>query len=157
MTNETLERQIIGLVAADRIEMPISSMSGKLKRMKPKLASAIDLGDTSYSGDRVYARITTDETMKARGLKEGISEFETLYPAHGKILREIIEEKRAEKEVNLYFGVNPGCRLTADDYLDVMSNLGFSEIQARNLYEPLIETSRKISKKRDEERSILIG
>jgi hypothetical protein len=53
--------------------------------------------------------------------------------------------------------MNDGCRLTADDYLGVMANLGFTEAQARNLYEPLIVTSRSISKKRDEERSILIA
>lgn len=52
--------------------------------------------------------------------------------------------------------MQPGCRLTADDYLGVMTNLGFTEAQARNLYEPLIEASRQISKKRSEERSILI-
>ena len=41
MTNETLERQIIQLIATDRIDIPISSMSGKLKRRKPKLAEAV--------------------------------------------------------------------------------------------------------------------
>lgn len=35
------ERQLIELIATDRIEMPISSMSGKLKRQKPKLAQAV--------------------------------------------------------------------------------------------------------------------
>ena len=62
-----------------------------------------------------------------------------------------------ERESHLYFVVNPGCRLTADDYLGVMANLGFTEAQARNLYSPLIETSRAIAKKRDEERSVMLG
>ena len=37
---EQLERQFIEIVAMDRIDRPISSMSGKLKRQKPKLAKA---------------------------------------------------------------------------------------------------------------------
>ena len=70
----------------------------------------------------------------------------------------MIEETRAAKETNLYFGIQAGCRLTSDDYMGVMTNLGFTEAQARNLYEPLIEASRTIAKKRAEgERSILIG
>jgi hypothetical protein len=157
-TNETLERQIIGLVAADRFEIPISSMSGKLKRMKPKLAQAIDVPGNNYSGERVYARVDSQSTTEtARTMREAINYFAEHYPRHGKILNGYIEESRAAKETTMYFGVNPGCRLTADDYLGVMANLGFTEAQARTLYAPLIETSRSIAKKRDEERSILLG
>ena len=34
---EQIERQIIELIATDRIDIPVSSMSGKLKRKKPSL------------------------------------------------------------------------------------------------------------------------
>ena len=34
--NEELERRVIQLIATDRIEVPISSISGKLKKRKPK-------------------------------------------------------------------------------------------------------------------------
>jgi hypothetical protein len=56
--------------------------------------------------------------------------------------------------------VNAGKKLTAEDYLGVMENLGFSETSARNLYPELIEVSRNLSRRKarkDEERSILIG
>jgi len=158
MTNETLERQVIGLIAADRIEIPISSMSGKLKRMKPKLAAGISLPKNSYFGERVYARVETHPTTEsARTMREAINYFSDKFPRHGKILNGLIEEARDAKEVKMYFGVNPGCRLTAGDYLGVMANLGFTESQANVLYGPLIDTSRSIARKRDEERSILIG
>jgi hypothetical protein len=157
MTNE-LERKIIGLVAADRLDIPISSMSGKLKRMKPKLARDISLPDNSYSGERVYARLQIqDSTQKARTMKEAVEEFSFQYPKYGTILKGMIEETRVAKETNLYFGMQEGCRLTSDDYLGVMADLGFSEGQARALYEPLLDTSRKISRARIEERSILVG
>ena len=157
-TNEALERRVIELVAADRIFITTSSMDNKLKRMRPKLAQAIDLPENEYSGQRVYAKIEQDDaTGKARSMREAVDTFATRYPKYGQILNGLIEETRVAKESNLYFGINPGCRLTADDYLGVMANLGFTEAQARNLYEPLIDSSRSIAKKRNEERSILIG
>lgn len=155
--NESLERQVIELIAADRAYIPISSMDGKLKRMRVKLAQDIAVPNGQYNGERVYARLDDDDQMKARGIKEGIEAFEQKYPQQGAELRGLIEEKRMERETHLYFGINSGCRLTAEDYLGVMSNLGFTESQARTLYNPLIETSRAIAKKRDEERSVMIG
>lgn len=156
-TNETLERQVIELVAADRIFVTTSSMNNKLTRQRVKLAQAITIPEGNYAGERVFAKIDDEDCMKARGMKEGIEEFEKRHPEYGSELRGLIEEKRMEREVHLYFGINPGCRLTADDYLGVMGSLGFTEAQARNLYSPLIETSRALAKKRDETRSVMIG
>ncbi len=158
MTNQETERSIINLIAADRFDIPVSSIDGKLKRMRPKLASLVDLsGKKNFSGERVYAFVKDEEGRKARGMKDAIALFEMQYPKYGEILRGMIAEERVTKEPTMYFGMNPGCRLTADDYLTVMEKLGFTEIQARTLYQPLIGTSRIMSRKRLEERSILIG
>jgi len=159
---EELEQQIIQLIATDRLDIPISSMSGKLKRQKPKLAQAVDLSefDGEYYGNRVYARVASEDTMKARGMKDAIEEFAQQYPRHGDILKGMIAEQRAVRETSLYFGVNEGKRLTSDDYMSVMESLGFSQTTAERLYPELIETSRTLSKRKsraDEERSILIG
>lgn len=156
---EVLERQIIELVAMDRIEIPISSLSGKLKRQKPKLAGDIDLSEYKgkYFGERCYARIESEDLQKARGMRDGIAEFSRRHPKYGAELQSLIDEKRDEKETHLYFGINDGCRLTDSDYMGVMKSLGYSQSAAQNLYPVLIETSRAISRKRDEERRILIG
>ena len=155
--NESLERQVIELVAADRLYIPVSSIDGKLKRMKPKLAKAIALPKDSFKGERVYARIESENEQKARGMKEGIELFCTKYPQYGKILTGMIEEEREVRETHLYFGMNDGRRLTADDYLGVMANLGFGPVSAKNLYHELIEVSRDIKRKRQEdERSIML-
>ena len=156
--NEGLERSVIALVSADRMYIPISSLDGKLKRMKPKLARAIILPDEkkSFRGERVYARIKTESEQKARGIKEGIELFSEKYPQYGKILKGIIEEERVIRETHLYFGMNEGKRLTSDDYLGAMAELGFGEVSARNLYQELIEASRNISRKREEERRIML-
>ena len=158
MTNN-IERQIIEIIATDRIEIPISSMSGKLKRRKPKLAKNLDITeyDDNFEGERVYSRIEEENKLKARGMKAAIELFESKYSKHGKILRDLINEQRTLSEKYVYFGVNEGCRLTANDYMGVMTDLGFTEKIAEPLYQELINVSRKISKKRDEERSVLIG
>jgi len=156
-TNEALERQVIQLVAADRAYIPVSSMDGKLKRMRVKLAQGISVPEGRYVGERVFATIDDTDAMKARGVKEGIEEFAKQYPKHAQILTGLIEEQRAMRETYLHFGLNSGCRLTADDYLGVMADLGFTEAQARTLYGPLLETSRAIARKRDEGRSVMIG
>ena len=159
MTNETLERKIIELIATDRIDIPISSMSGKLKRAKPKIAGTIGLEeyDGKFSGERVYARVETEDVEKARGMREGVDEFSKKFPNYGKILEGIIQEKRKDRETHLYFGIKEGRRLTSDDYMGVMKGIGFSESRAESLYQELMEVSRNLSRQRDEERRVLIG
>lgn len=154
MSKET-ERQILEIIATDRIDIPISSMSGKLKRAKPKLAKAVDLPE-DFFGDRTYARIEKTDEDKARGMKEGIEKFEENFPRYGRILRGYIEEQRKFRETHLYFGMNSGCRLTSSDYMSVMKNLGFTEATAERLYPELMDISRKMSRKRGEERSIMV-
>lgn len=154
---ENLERQIIQLIATDRIDVPISSMSGKLKRQKPKLAQAIDLGKNRYNGERVFAYFSNKDENKARGTSEGIEKFTEEFPKYGKILQGYIEEQRAVRERYLVFGMNDGCKVTADDYRSVMQKLGFTPAMAENLYPELMNISRNLKKKRDEyKRSILV-
>ena len=158
MTN--IEKQIIEIIATDRIDKPISSMSGKLKRMKPKLAKVVPIAPgKSFDGERVYARVETDDSvMKARGMREGINKFEKEHPRWAKVLNGYIAEERANSETHVYFGMYEGKRLTQADYVGVMTDLGLSEGSAMALYQPLMEVSRKLSRARDEgERSVLIG
>jgi hypothetical protein len=154
---EDIERKIIEIIATDRIYIPISSLDGKLDRKRKKLAKAVELEGNKYVGDRVYARVKEEDKMKARGMRDGIEKFAQEYPRYGKILNGMIEEERANRERHLYFGVNSGCRLTADDYRDVLTDLGFTKTRTKTLYQELMQVSRSISKKRDEERSVLIG
>ena len=155
--NEGLERRIIELVAVDRTDIPISSLSSKLKKLKPVIGQEIALEGPRYKGERVYAKVEDKDKMKARGMKEAIAEFSEEFPRYGAILQGKIEEKRAVREQHLYFGVNEGSKLTSEDYVSVLTTLGFTETQARNLYPALVNVSRNISRKRNEERSVMIG
>ncbi len=156
---EQLERQLVEIVAWDRIDRPISSMSGKLKRGKPKLAQEVDLSehDGNYDGERVWAMISEQDRSKARGMKEGIAEFSSQFPKYGRILQGYIEEQRTVREKYLVFGMQDGAKVTSNDYMGIMEDLGFSPAVARSLYGELTSISRNMAKKRNEqERSILI-
>jgi hypothetical protein len=159
MSNEQLERQVIELIATDRISIPIKSMAGKLDKKRPKLARTIVLTEYcgEFVGDRVYASISYEDRMKTRGMRDGVEEFTQRYPRYGAILNGLIEEERALRETHLDFGVNPGCKLTSEDYMNVMRNLGFSEQTSERLYPELMKISNSLSRKRNEERSILVG
>ena len=152
------ERQVIELVAADRIDRPISSMSGKFKRRKPKLAQALGMSDgDKFAGDRAYARVETTELQKARGMREGIALFKQKYERHGRLLQEIIDETRRVRETHMYFGMQPDKRIPQTDYMAVMTGLGFSETRAEAMYQELMNVSRNLAKKRKEgERRILV-
>jgi len=157
--NDT-QRQIIDLVAAERLFRPITSMAGKLERQRPKLARAIDLDPYKgkFNGERAYARVVAEDKLKSRTIREGVDQFAQEHPKMGQILNQMIEDSRSVSETHMYFGMQTGCRLTADDYLTVMDKLGFNEAEAQRLYEPLMQVSRKMAnKKGDIERSILIG
>jgi hypothetical protein len=158
MTNKNTERQLIELIATDRIYMPISSMDGKLKRSRVKLAETIQFPEKIYTGERVYARVVDEEGQKARGMKEAISIFSARHPLYGKELAGLIAEQRINNEPTMYFGMKEGCRLTTEDYMGVMRSLGFSENKADAMYGELMDASRRLSRARkDAERSILVG
>ena len=154
-----MEQEIIRLIARDRLEIPLSSMYHKVKKVKKSGAQTLAerLGDARFSGERTYAFVESEDKERARGMKEAVAEFTAEHPKYGAILLGKIAEKRVVAEEHIYFGVNPGCRLTADDYVGVMQSLGLSESVARSLYPDLINVSRKLAKAREEERSVIVG
>lgn len=153
-----MERKILDLVALDRIDIPLSSLEHKVRGRRKKTAESLaeTLG-TEYTGQRVYAYVRDEDKQKARGMAEAIKEFSEQYPKYGAILNKKIREKRTERETHLYFGVNEGKRLSSDDYMFVMESIGLSKSTASALYPVLMDVSRKLSRVRDEERSIIVG
>src|SRR3989344_3147132 len=154
-----MEQEIIQLIARDRLEIPLSSMYQKIKKAKSKNAKGLAerLEDARFTGERVYAFVESEDKERARGMKEAVAEFAAEFPKYGQILLGKVAEKRILAEDHLYFGVNPGCRLTTDDYVEVIKSTGLSESVARGLYPDLINVSRKLAKSREEERSVIVG
>ena len=155
MTNE-LERHVVSLVATDRLYIPRSSFDGKLKRSRKKMADSLEFTEDSYQGERVYARVEDVDKQKARGIRDGVNEFAKKFPKYGKILNGIIEEKRTVRENHLYFGMNKGRRVTNDDYMAVLENMGLGTATAEKYLDVALDISRNMTRKRDEERSILL-
>ena len=85
MTNE-LEKQIINIVATDRLYVPSSSFDGKLERSRKKIGKSLELSEDFYQGDRVYARIEIVNKHRSKDLRAGVEEFCSEHPQYGKIL-----------------------------------------------------------------------
>ena len=69
-----MEKQVIRLVAQDRIEMPLSSMYQKLRKVKKQHASGLaeiirNERDQEFEGNRVFAYFQREEKERARGMK----------------------------------------------------------------------------------------
>jgi|TARA_B100001971_G_C18152139_1_gene516428 hypothetical protein len=159
MTNN-LERQIINLVATDRLYKPSSSFDGKLERSRPKIGRSIyeSLSRNKFQGERAYVRVEKDNERKAKDIRAGIQEFAEEFPQYGTILNGMIEKQRVKKETHLYFGMQDGRRLTNDDYLSVLEDMGLGPVTAQKYSDVALDISRNLSKKREEtERSVLIG
>jgi hypothetical protein len=163
MTQE-LEREVIGLIATDRLYTPSSSFDGKLERKRPKIAKAIATlesfqeTDQDFQGERAYARVETEDKSKARGMKQGIAKFAQEFPRYGQILNGMIEEHRVKSETHLCFGMQDGKRLTKEDYLEVLTDMGLGPVTAEKYCDVALDISRNMTKKRGyAERSVLIG
>jgi len=153
------ENKVLQLIAQDRLHIPLSSMYQKLKKSKTTGAKDISsiLGETRFVGERSYAFVQDEDKDRARGMKQAVAEFVEEFPKYGKILLGKVAEKRTVAEKHIYFGMHPSNRLTADDYIGVMQSLGLTENVARSLYPDLMDISRKLSKSKSEERSIIVG
>jgi hypothetical protein len=156
MTNE-LEKQIINIVATDRLYVPSSSFDGKLERSRKKIGKSLDLSEDFYQGDRAYARIETLNKHRSKDLRAGVKQFCDEHPQYGKILNGMIETERVKKERHLYFGMNDGKRVTNEDYMSVLENMGLGPVTAGKYLDVALDISRTLNRKRDDERSILIG
>jgi len=160
---EGLERQIIDLVAIDRIYVPMSSFDGKLKSKRPKVGYSISEDEVfkeaglNFQGERAYARVEKKNKLKARDVNAGMAEFAEKFPDYGAKLDKMITRQRKKRETHLYFGMNEGRRLTQEDYMNVMQDLGLSSERSEQLYPVVMEISRNLTRKRDEDRSVLIG
>lgn len=153
-----MERNILNLVAMDRMDIPLSSLDNKLRRRR--MGAAKDIAEAmngSFESERAFAYVETEDKKVARGMKEAITEFQQEYPTEGAVLQEKIKEKRLQREKHLYFGTNNNARLTGDDYLTVMKNLGVSEHRAHMLYPTLMDVSRDLAARNNRNNRIVVG
>lgn len=159
----SLERQIINLVATDRMYIPSSSFDGKLERRRPKLAKLLDLPSNGFRGERAYARYESSNKHVAKDIKTGVIEYCQEFPQDGKILMGMIEKHRKKREKHVYFGMQEGKRVHGDDYLAVLADMGLSPSMAEKYLDVSLDIGRKLQQERERkgkpeaERRVLIG
>ena len=107
MTNERTEpeKAVRKLIATNDLKIPFSSVYQKIKSFEDTLASGIQgyIAEKADFGNSTIARVSYEDKMKARGMREGIKEFKAQYPRYGDILEGLIAEKRTEKEIYLSY------------------------------------------------------
>jgi hypothetical protein len=162
MTNEKTEPEklVRKLVAMNDLRIPFSSLYQKNKKIEKEYALGISnyVGQNADFGNSVSANVEKTEKQKARGMEEGIEEFSKQYPRYGNILKGLIDEKRAKKEVYLNYCVNLGYKLNDNEYVSVMRDLGLTDEEAGIMFPKLMGISARLKKKQKEGlREILIG
>ncbi len=138
-----LETNIRRMVALDILSKPLSSLGQKACRRRDKLAEEAS-ESLQEDLERVFAYKETTEIEKARTLREGITVFKIEHPKYGKVLEEMIQEKRIQKDTQLVYGITEGCSLGVGEYRSVMRDLGLSAIEADGMYTHLLEISHRL-------------
>jgi len=161
MEKRTEEEKVVRkLVAINNLRVPLSSLYQKAKNIEKEFALGIQgyvLGKADF-GNSVQALIEEEEKQKARGMRDGIAEFEKQYPRYGAILNGLIEEKRVEREIYLKYGLNENYTLADSEYVSVMRDIGLTDSEASHIFPELMSASYRLQKKKKEGLiSILIG
>ena len=154
------EKVVRKLVAINNLRVPLSSLYQKAKNIEKDFALGIQnyVLQKADFGNSIQAFIGDEEKQKARGMREGISEFEKQFPRYGRILNGLIEEKRTEREVYLKYGLNNSYTLADSEYVSVMRDIGLTDSEAAHIFPELISASYRLQKKKKEGlRDILIG
>jgi len=161
MEQRTEQEKIVRkLVAINNLKVPLSSLYQKAKKIENEFALGIQnyVLQKADFGNSIQAFVEDEEKQKARGMREGISEFEKQFPRYGRILNGLIEEKRTEREIYLKYGLNDGYTLADSEYVSVMRDIGLSDSEAAHVFPELMNASYRLQKKKKEGlRSILIG
>jgi hypothetical protein len=162
MTNERTEPEklVRKLVAMNDLRIPFSSLYQKNKKIEKEYALGISnyVGQSADFGNSVSAYVEKTEKQKARGMEEGIEEFSKQYPRYGNILKGLIDEKRAKKEVYLNYCVKLGYKLNDNEYINVMRDIGLTDTEAEAMFPKLMDISARLKKKQKEGlREILVG
>jgi len=154
-----IEKLVRILIAGDILYRPLKSLGERGVRRLDKTAKSIyDLIEADgEKGNRVEARVEESEEEKARTLKEGIDEFSKKYPSQGKMLAEMIEQKRNAKNKCLIYGLKEGYKLSEEDYIQTIMDLGFDKREAASIYPHIISYSEREGKAiQQSERKILL-
>ena len=158
------ESNVRKLVAYDNLDLPLCALHNRLDRKHKNLA--VSLENPIDEGEDFGVAITNvryDNKQKARAITEAVGEFVEKYPTEGRELQKIIAVKRTMRETYLEYGMPEKSRISSQDYIAAMTDVGLTETQARNFYPQALELSRTLQRLRGKKttssglRTVLIG
>ena len=155
-----IEKNVRYLIALDVVSRVLKSLGDKgVRREKKTAKNIVDLlNDKEPLGDRVVARLETRDEQKARTLRQGIDVFKEKYPKYGDELENFIKETRTDHNLYLVYGLRENYKLSEDDYVSVMKDLGFSDREAKSIYSHIVAVSERANKAIEtSERNILVN
>ena len=155
-----LESRVRRLIAGDITYRVLKNLGNKgVRRLNKRAAEITDLLDKGEEpNNRFYVGIEKIEKEKARTLREGINAFKKEHPGYGKILEGLIAKKRIKRNKNLIYGLNEGYKLSEEDYVLIMRDLGFERREASAIYPHILAISKRLERANEQsERTILLS
>ena len=155
-----LEKRVRKSIAGDITSKVLKSLGDKGDRRLKKGAKEIVnlLNEGEEPNYRFCVEIKKTKEEKARTLREGINAFKKKYSRYGNILEGLIAEKRIKRNKNLVYRLNKGYKLSEEDYVQVMMDLGFEKREASAMYPHILAFSERLGKADEQlERTILIS
>ena len=154
-----LENKVRRLIAGDITSKVLKSLGDKGDRRLKKGAKEIVnlLNEGEEPNDRFCVGIKKTKEEKARTLRKGINAFKKKYSRYGDILEGIIAEKRIKRNKNLVYRLNKGYKLSEEDYVQIIMDLGFEKREASAMYPHILAISERLEKADEQmERTILL-
>jgi hypothetical protein len=158
------EKNIRKLVAYDNLDLPLCAVHNRMDRKHKKLAASLQ--DPIDAGDdfgEAIVNIRYDNKQKSRAISEAVDEFVNKYPTEGRELQKMIAVKRTMRETYLEYGMPEGKRISSQEYIEAMTDVGLTEAQAKSFYPQALELSRTLQRLRGKKttssglREVLIG
>ncbi len=151
------EEKIRRIVANTDINTALSMMHNRTYRQMGNLArEVVPIYDSGMDFGKAYVDVKFGGENKARRYSAAAKEFTQGHLWSGRELNRLVATSRFGAETHLVYGVGAGRNLMEEDYVNVMMELGLTEIQAADLVEPLLKVADGL-KNRKGLHSILVG
>ena len=142
------ELDVRKLIAFDNLDIPLSALHNRIDRRHKTLAQSLESPiDSCEDFGEAIVEVEYQDKKKARALTEAVKEFCEIYPVQGRKLKKIITVKRTMRETYLHYGFPKGRRISQQDYIHAMIDVGLTKAQAENFYPKVLEISRRLLRK----------
>lgn len=164
MANASYEAEVRKLVAFDQMDIPLSALHNRVDRKHKALAVSLqEPVDENEDFGCAMAEVVYEDKKKAKAIREAVDDFCEQYPVQGRDLRKMIAVKRTARETYFCYGMPEGRRISSQDYMAALKDVGLTEGHAQALYPRLLEVSRTLQRVRGKRttssglRKVLVG